>query len=95
MHKDQLVYVDLGYLGIDAFHANSMIPIKESKHYKLTDEDKAYNKKLAQKRVIVEHINAKIKVFKSMANPYRNHCTRHLLRASLICGIINYERQIK
>jgi len=69
-----------------------MIPIKESKLYKLSEDDKAYNKKLAQKRVFVEHINAKIKVFKCMAYPYRNHCNRHLLRASLICGIINYER---
>jgi hypothetical protein len=89
------MYADLGYLGIDSFHANSKIPRKASKLHPLSDKDKSYNKRLARKRVIVEHINAKIKTFKSMAYPYRNHCKRHLLRVSLICGIINFERQRK
>jgi hypothetical protein len=86
------VYADLGYLGIDAYHANSKIPKKASKLHPLSDKDKAHNKRLARKRVIVEHINAKIKTFKSMAYPYRNHCKRHLLRVLLICGIINFEK---
>jgi IS5 family transposase len=74
------VYTDLGHLGIGAYHANSKIPKKASKLHPLSDKDKAYNKRLARKRVVVEHINAKVKTFKSMAYPYRNHCKRHLLR---------------
>ncbi|MDR2478156.1 MAG: transposase [Treponema sp.] len=88
--QDIGVDADLGYLGIDKLHPNSRIPKKPSKHHKLTKREKAYNKRLARKRVIIEHINAKIKTFKIMACPYRNHCQRHLLRMSLICGIINY-----
>jgi hypothetical protein len=83
---------DLGYLGIEKLHENSLIPIKESKNHKLTKREKAYNKKLARQRVVIEHVNAKIKTFKVTAYPYRNHRTRHLLRMSLICGIINFER---
>jgi hypothetical protein len=83
---------DLGYLGIDKFHENILIPIKESKNHKLSKREKAYNKKLAQKRVVIEHVNAKIKTFKIMACPYRNRRRRHLLRMSLICGIINFEK---
>jgi len=90
-----LMYGDLGYLGIHEFHANSIIPIKASKLHPLSDKDKAHNKRLARKRVVVEHINAKIKTFKSMTYPYRNHCKRHLLRLSLICGIINFENRCK
>jgi hypothetical protein len=86
-----LIQADLGYLGIEKLHRNSRIPKKESKLHKLNKSEKAYNKRLARKRVVIEHINAKIKTFKSMAYPYRNHCRRHLLRMSLICGIINYE----
>jgi hypothetical protein len=82
---------DLGYLGIEKLHVNSQVPYKESKNHKLTKREKAYNKRLAQKRVAVEHINAKIKTFKIMAYPYRNHCKKHLLRMTLICGIINLE----
>jgi len=91
IHKSLPVYIDLGYLGINEFHEKSKIPRKASKLHPLSDKDKAYNKRLARKRVIVEHINAKIKTFKITAYPYRNHCRRHLLRVSLICGIINFE----
>jgi hypothetical protein len=89
------VYGDLGYLGIDKYHANSMIPIKSSKNHQLSEKEKAYNKRLARKRVAVEHINAKIKTFKIMSYPYRNRRRRHLLRMSLVCGIINFEKRFK
>jgi hypothetical protein len=89
------MYGDLGYIGIYDYHANSIIPIKASKNNPLSEKEKAYNKRLARKRVAVEHINAKIKTFKIMAYPYRNHCKRHLLRLSLICGVINFENRCK
>ena len=57
------VMVDLGYLGIEKMHKNSVIPKKKSKNYKLTDSDKTDNKAKASKRIFVEHINAKIKTF--------------------------------
>jgi len=90
-----VVYADLGYLGIEKLHKNSKIPQKSSKLHPLSDKDKSYNKRLSRKRIVVEHINAKIKTFKIMAHPYRNHCRRHLLRVSLICGIINFEKRNK
>ena len=93
--EDILMYGDLGYLGIYDYHANSIIPIKASKNNPLSEKEKTYNKRLARKRIAVEHINAKIKTFKIMAYPYRNHCKRHLLRLSLICGIINFENRCK
>jgi hypothetical protein len=63
------MYGDRGYLGIHDFHENSILPIKGSKLHPLSDKEKAYNKRLVRKRVVVEHINAKIKTFKSMAEP--------------------------
>ena len=85
------ILADLGYLGIEKLHANSLIPIKESKNHKLTKVEKAFNKRLAQQRVVIEQINAKIKTFKIVSYPYRNRRKRHFLRMSLICGIINFE----
>jgi IS5 family transposase len=82
---------DSGYQGLRELHPNSRIPVKASKNHKLTAREKAYNKRLARSRVVIEHVNAKIKTFKIMAYPYRNHCNRHLLRMALICAIINYE----
>ena len=89
-----MMQTDLGYLGIEKLHKNSLIPIKESKTHKLTKREKAYNKRLARQRVVIEHVNAKIKTFKVTAYPYRNRRTRHLLRMTLICGIINFERTL-
>jgi hypothetical protein len=86
---------DLGYLGIEGYHANSFIPVKSSKNHQLTEEEQAYNKELARRRIVIEHINAKIKTFKSMAYPYRGHyCNRHSLRMTLICGLINHDRLV-
>jgi hypothetical protein len=80
---------------IEAYHANSFIPIKSSKNHQLGRREKAYNKRLSRRRVVIEHINGKIKTFKSMVYPYRGHyCNRHSLRMTLICGIINYDRKV-
>ena len=91
VHRSIRIDADSGYQGIEKLHANSRIPKKAGKKHKLTEAEQAYNKRLARKRVVIEHIHAKIKTFKIMAYPYRNHCRRHLLRMSLICGIINFE----
>jgi hypothetical protein len=86
---------DLGYLGIEGYHANSFISVKSSKKHQLREEEKGYNKGLARRWIVIEHINAKIKTFKSMAYPYRGHyCNRHSLRMTLICGLINYDRLV-
>jgi hypothetical protein len=74
-------------------HANSAISIKKKKNKELTDEEKYFNHKLSPKRVLAEHVNAKIKAFKMMSYPYRNRRRRHLLRADRR-GIINTETQI-
>jgi hypothetical protein len=82
---------DSGYQGIAAWHANSEIPYKKSKNHPLTDEEKAFNRRLARERIVIEHINREIKVFKIMAERYRNRRRRHKLRMTLICAIRNYE----
>jgi hypothetical protein len=76
-------------------YKNIYIPVKSSKKHPLTKREKAYNKRLAKRRVVIEHINAKIKVFRCMSYPYCGHCcNRHSLRMNLICGIINYDRLV-
>jgi hypothetical protein len=45
------------------------MPKKASKYRGLNEREKAYNKRLARERVVIEHINAKIKTFKSMDIP--------------------------
>lgn len=86
---------DPGYLGIDQYHSNSFIPVKSGKNHQLNKREKAYNTRLAQRRVVIEHVNGRIKTFRCMSHPYRGHdCNRYSLRMTLICGIINYDRHV-
>ena len=84
---------DSGYQGISEFHKNSETPKKKPKGGELTDEEKKENRRISQERILIENINAKIKVFKIMKYPYCNRRKRHFLRLNLVCGIINYELQ--
>ena len=85
------IKADSGYQGILKFHNNSLTPIKKSKNNQLFDEDKLFNRALSSERIFIENINAKIKVFRCLSSRYRNRRNRHLLRMSLVCGIINFE----
>lgn len=82
---------DSGYQGIVQCHANSLTPIKSSKHHKLSAEEKTYNRTLAKKRILIEHINRRIKRFKILSDRYRNKRTRHGIRVTIVCAIHNFE----
>ena len=82
---------DSGYQGITALHKNSETPKKKPKGGELTAEEKRENRRISHERILIENINAKIKVFKIMKYPYRNRRRRHGLRLNLICGIVNFE----
>ncbi len=87
------VLADLGYVGIAKICPNSKIPNKKTKNNPLTKEDKKENRKLSAKRIIIEQINAKIKVFKIVKYPYRNRRKRFGLRMNLICAIVNIDSE--
>jgi hypothetical protein len=82
---------DSAYQGIAHLHGNSETPKKKPKGGELTGGEKAQNKRISRERVPVENVAAKVKVFKILANRYRNRRKRYTLRMSLICGIVNYE----
>lgn len=91
MNKKIKVKADSGYQGIEQLHVNSLIPKKGSKKKLLSAADKEANTKLAKERVATEHIIARIKVFRIMAERYRNRRAKHTITVWLICGIYNYE----
>lgn len=87
-----MILADSGYQGIREYHKESMIPVKKGRNRELSELEKAYNLDLSRRRIFIENINAKIKVFKIMAYPYRNRRRKHLLRTKLVCAILNAER---
>lgn len=91
MLDDILLVADKGYQGICAIHALSLIPFKKPRKGVLTAEQKAFNSNLSKFRILIEHVNRRIKRFKMFQYRYRNKQRKHLLRISLICGIYNFE----
>jgi len=91
--KETKVKVDNGYQGIESLHTNVAIPKKKTKLHPLTKEDKLANKIKASARICVEHVNAKIKTFKILSEPYRNRRKRFGLRFNLICALVNLDRR--
>lgn len=85
------ILADSGYQGIKKIHKNSDLPKKNSKKKPLTKEDKRINRQISGERVLVENVIRKIKVFKIMAEKYRNRRKRFGLRLNLIAAILNYE----
>ena len=85
------IQADSGYQGILRLHKHSETPKKKPKNGVLTKAEKSNNRRISRERILIENINAKVKVFKITANRYRNRRKRYGLRISLICGIINRE----
>ena len=82
---------DKGYQGIQRLHANSRTPRKKPRGGYLEPEQKRTNRELAKLRVVCEHVNRHLKVFKILSERYRNRRRRFGLRFNLIAGLYNYE----
>lgn len=81
------VLADKGYQGLAKLGLQT--PKKKSKHRPLSREDKVANSLIGKTRIVIEHINRRLKVFKILALPYRNRRKRFGLRTNLIAGLVN------
>ncbi len=85
MHPQTECLADSGCLGLKKSHVNSRLPAKKSKLHPLTkeqkaDKQKADNRQLAHERFVVEHIIRSVKIFRILAERYRNRRKRFGLR---------------
>ena len=82
-------YMDSAYQGIEEFHLNAEIPFKKPKGGDLDEEEKLYNTALSRVRVKVENVLAQIKVFRILADRFRNKRRRYSIKFKIIAGIVN------
>jgi len=85
------ILADAGYQGLADLHENCQTPFKKSKYHPLTKKEKQKNRALARKRILIEHVFRKLKVFRILSERYRNPRTRFALRFNLIAAIYNLE----
>ena len=98
MFKDSKVHIpsdieilgDSGYQGIKDIHANSRAPIKKPKEKKLTKRQKLYNHLISKKRIVVENIIRRCKIFRITKDVYRGKHKNHGKVWNLIAGLVNF-----
>lgn len=91
IHEQTEIIVDTGYQGIQNSHNKTQKPQKRIKKKPLTKEERKKNRKINSERVMVEHVIRKIKIFRIMAERYRNRRKKFGLRLNLIAAIYNLE----
>ena len=91
LKKETKCLADKGYQGIQKLHANSQLPKKKRKGEQLSQLDREMNQSWERTRGICERIIGRLKVFKLVAERYRNRRKRFGLRFNLIAGLYNYE----
>lgn len=87
LHSYRFVLADKGYIGLS--HKGLMTPIKKSKQQTLPKEINALNKEIGKRRMVIEHLNRKLTIFKILSTTYRNYQRRVNLRVNLIVEIVN------
>ena len=87
--KDAHGHADSGYQGYQIDHPALEIPYKKSKKKPLTRDERDYNHALSRFRVRAEHTIARMKSFRILADRYRYPRSGHIVKFSIIAGIVN------
>lgn len=93
--KHTKLRADLGYWGLQTQLLNVILPQKNSKLHQLSKAEKKANRELAGKRVKVENVIRRLKIFRILSERYRHRRKRFGLRFNLIAGLHNYELKLK
>jgi IS5 family transposase len=89
--KSTEIQADSGYQGIQKKYSRCKIPHKGKKKSPLTKQQKRENRQLSSTRVSVENVIRTLKIFKIVAEKYRNRRKKFGLRMNLIAAIFNFQ----
>jgi hypothetical protein len=89
MPRDAIILADSGYQGLQKKNKNAILPHKRRRKIPLSAEEKAHNRDLPFKRVLIENVFAKLKKFKILSSVYRNFKKKLHMRFNVIAGIHN------
>ena len=84
-HPDTESLVATIFQGIAKLHANCRLPKNRPRGGKLTKKDKQYNRGLASRRVVIEHVNRPLKVFRILSQHYRTSLKTFSIALPLNC----------
>lgn len=93
INKLMKLLADSGYQGILTFHYNSETPIKKKKGKELTEDEKQYNRELSKKRIVIENVNRRCKIFRIVKEVFRGKHKNYGKTWNLIAGLVNLRYQ--
>jgi hypothetical protein len=83
---------DLGYMGVqnDYHTVKSVLPFRKKMNNDLSKEERTYNRKHSQLRIIVEHAICRIKKFGIMGAKFRNRLRKYDNASDIVSGLLNF-----
>jgi hypothetical protein len=86
---------DLAYVGIAALHPRGLgaTPRRKPRGKPRPEEDSAYNRAFARRRVVVEHTIRRLRSYQALSQTDRHHRRDHSRRVRAVAGLVN--RQIR
>jgi hypothetical protein len=90
--------VDKGYVGVKTSHPEIpiVIPFKASRNHPLTEEQTAFNRIVAQHRIVVEHAMAQLNRFTVLRQVFRGQKRlRHSEVVRVVAKLVNRRMQVK
>ena len=90
--KDVTSMFDLGFLGVEKDYPEqkSSLPIKKDKDCELTVQQKEYNREHSKRRIVIEHVIARLKKYKIMNDVFRNRLRNNDKVSDIVSGLVNY-----
>jgi hypothetical protein len=82
-------YADSGYQGLAKRYANSVTPIKKPRGRDLTADERAHNRALARLRIVIEHVNRRCKIFRSVKETYRGKHRQYHKTWTVVAALVN------
>ena len=84
---------DLAYVGIAKLLPKGLGATgrKKKRGQPRSEQDKEYNGAFSKRRIIVENSTFKLRNYKSITNPDRNHRQMHQARTVAVAGLVNHQ----
>lgn len=94
---DEAAMMDKGYDGITNDYPDKRLylPHKARRNHPITEQQKAENRIHSRYRIIVEHVNAQLNRFQTLAQVWRHDRQDHNQTFRVVAGLVNYRTQAR
>ena len=89
LNRETEKLADGGYQGIDKVYPNSVSPVKRSRNKPLSDAERRFNEALSRRRIVIEHVNRRCKIFRITQQRYRGKHRNYGKTWNVIAAFVN------